>query len=492
MPVLPNEKISIQLVFSDIILSAINDDKIYLTQWHPKLYWDLETHDDYEVRLDVPASYSVATSGALNIEKKYYHANNIKSFGVFISENLKEKEISIKGIKALCLYPPEKEKQAEFILSIVSDVIIFYLDFFGFYPYSNLTIVPGLENPDGGWPIASSLIGLHGIATMNKPANMTWRSRTHWEWIIAHEIGHQYFSEYVIGEDRNHHIGWLMIGLGVYSDREYMRSRGLSGIKHKKLIESYLKGIEKGLDTTIEQPEEAFSKIDYDFNNLVVHGKGFSVISALSCTLGHETFKEILEKCLKDFNAHRLGVYRFRFLCEEQTGADLAWFFDQWTHSNKYLSYVISQIDRTTLGSQYVTKIHIKRVSNLKMPVPIASYFEDGTVQINATNRLLDENIIILNSSAPLVYAKIDPYEELPLIAPIDKEIRLLSNVKSGKQAYDLYSRIKQTGLARNHQFFKLGLMLYDGGYFDESLQVFCWISKWAKYEPSLLFGATV
>lgn len=45
--------------------------------------------------------------------------------------------------------------------------------------------------------------------------------------------------------------GWLWIALGIYADREYVRSRNLSLEKHKGLISNYIKAVREGLDTTV-------------------------------------------------------------------------------------------------------------------------------------------------------------------------------------------------------------------------------------------------
>ena len=68
----------------------------------------------------------------------------------------------------------------------------------------------------------------------------------------------------------------------------------------------------------------------------------------------------------------RLGISEFLNICEEESGQDLDWFFDQWVNSNKFLSYDISSQKSDKLGSRYRSEIEVKCLGNLKMPVPVA------------------------------------------------------------------------------------------------------------------------
>jgi hypothetical protein len=200
-----------------------------------------------------------------------------------------------------------------------------------------------------------------------------------------------------------------MIGLGIYADREYVQARNLGSAKHQGLMERYIGGVRSGLDTTINITPEQRAKIDFDFNNVVEHGKSYSVISALDCVLGQETFSRIYQRCLDEFGGRRLGVSEFRTVCEEESGRDLEWFFDQWVNSNKFLSYEIASKKCEKTDSGYKSEVEVKCLGDLKMPVPVAAYFDDGTSQIQFTDRLKDINLLKFNSSSALKEVRLDP-----------------------------------------------------------------------------------
>ncbi len=58
-----------------------------------------------------------------------------------------------------------------------------------------------MDYPAGGYPVATSLVVIHGEEQMEKKPEALFR------WITAHETGHMYWSEYVLAEARTRWIG---------------------------------------------------------------------------------------------------------------------------------------------------------------------------------------------------------------------------------------------------------------------------------------------
>ena len=74
-----------------------------------------------------------------------------------------------------------------------------------------------------------------------------------------------------------------MIGLGIYADREYCRARGITD-QHERFFDEYTDAVRRGIDTTVDLTPEQLEDVTWDFNSIVTHGKGFSIISALEVT----------------------------------------------------------------------------------------------------------------------------------------------------------------------------------------------------------------
>jgi beta-lactamase regulating signal transducer with metallopeptidase domain/tetratricopeptide (TPR) repeat protein len=472
-PILPGKSADLQIKFN-ILAPAYKDvDKIAVGRWYPHLWRGFETHDDYKVKLSVPEEYVVVTSGFLNKKTGYYHAEDVRSFGLFLGKGFDSIDANAKNVNIRCIFTPNSRKCAELLLKTAVDVINFYRQRFGFYPSKCLTIIPGMSTPAGGYPVATNIVAVHGMEKLDS------MPKYHWQWITAHEIGHQYCGEHILSKDPADSFDWLMIGLGIYADREYTQARNLSLAKHQGLMNRYSKGVRAGLDTTINITHEQQSKIQWDFNNVVVHGKSYSVISALDCVLGKETFSRIYQRCLKEFAGRRLGISDFQIVCEDESDQDLGWFFDQWVNSNKFLSYEISSKKCEKLRRGYKSEIEVKCLGNLKMPVPVAAYFEDGSSQIKSTNRLSNTDIIEFKSSAPLKEVRLDPANKLAMVIPsptsnskVVGTARQLPWSGAGEKALEFFKQAKRIQ-ADVEVWFKLGLNLYDGGYYPEALESF-------------------
>jgi tetratricopeptide (TPR) repeat protein len=197
--------------------------------------------------------------------------------------------------------------------------------------------------------------------------------------------------------------------------------------------------------------------------------------------LGDELFGRIYRRCLKEFTGRRLGVAEFRAFCEQESGRDLGWFFDQWVNSNKYLSYEIASQKCEKKGDTHVTEIEVRRLGTLKMPVPVAVEFEDGTTQLALTNRLRDVDKIRLKSRSPLKGAELDPDEALAMVVPpplpgakqIGEIIGGLPWVGAGDRAREVFEQARERELSDAGSWYKLGMMLYDGENYKEALVAF-------------------
>jgi hypothetical protein len=252
-PLLPGGRVELQIDFHGSLV-APQYGALMLRDWHPRLWWGCLAHDDFEVRIDIPQGYEVAASGRVDGEKKSWRGCGLRTFGIVSAQDFERAEARAGDVLIRSLFTPEGRACAELLLETAVEVIDFYRSEFGFYPYPFLSIVPGMEDPAGGFPFATGIVAIHGQERLNE------RPTDFWRWITAHEIGHQYWGEYVLEADSP---GWLSIALGIYMDREYARARGLDRGIHRRMMERYLKGVREGVDTTVERPAEQLASIDF-------------------------------------------------------------------------------------------------------------------------------------------------------------------------------------------------------------------------------------
>lgn len=481
-PVKPDDKLELKVTFSAGNLLGTNLEEIKLIRWYPRVWWeDIYTHDSFEVKLDVPLEYTLAISGIMNKNTGYYENQGVRTCGIYLGKNLRKEVRNVGEIQIVSLFREEGSKCANLCLETAVDAVTFYKNWLGFYPFKFLYIIPGVNQPWGGYPFASGIVVIHGQQQFDSKALL------HWKWISAHEIGHQYWGEYVIDDDNP---AWLWIGMGIYADREYTLARKLGLEKHLGLMNRYLDGIRKHYDTTVDIPPAQFRKIDFDHNNVVVHGKGYSIISALEAVLGKEIFQKMYKKCLRDFGGNRLGYKEFCQVCETVSSENLDWFFDQWVRSNKYLSYFITSQKSTKEQNQFISEIVVEKAGTMQMPVPVQATFEDGTIQTKTIDRHFKINKIIFTSDSKLRDAILDPKHQFAMIKDSlyfseGEIIDLISQLPyegAGEQALDIYKKAKKLNLRENRPWFKLGMTLFDGGFYTESFEAY---QKFIELKPS-------
>lgn len=481
-PVSSRSKVTLKIKFRLSASNLLGEDKeeIMLKNWYPRLWWDgLRTHDSFEAKLDIPNGYALAISGRLNKETGYYENNGVKTFRVYLGKGLETEERKVEDVLITALFTEKGSECARLCLETAVDVVKYYKNWLGFYPFKFLYIIPGGTDPWGGYPFASGIVVIHGQEKFETEPLL------HWKWITAHEIGHQYWGEYVMDDDTP---SWLWIGMGIYADREYTNFRNLGMEKHSGLMNRYLDGVLKYYDTTVDIPPAQREKILFDYNNIVTHGKGYSIISAIECILGKEAFENIYKRCLKDYGGKRLGYKEFWRVCEEESGEDLSWLFEQWVRSNKYLSYQIISQESIKEKDNYTSTVKVECTGSLKMPVPVKAVFEDGSNEIKYTNRLFNVNYLIFESKSKLKEVMLDPDNKLAMIkdslfVPPEELSEIISQLPlpwtgAGEDALRYFERARESKLDNILSWFKLGLILFDGVYYEESFDAFQWINE--------------
>ncbi|MHC4220122.1 MAG: hypothetical protein ACYSU7_16880 [Planctomycetota bacterium] len=492
-PLPPGQVVQLAIEFVETFGLPESLAGIPLTDWHPRLWWGYPTHDDYEVDVQMPSGWVLGTSGRPDEKSGRWRATGARSFGLFVGKGLEVSQAASGPVAIQCIHTPAAAPCAKLLLETAVDAVGYYRDHFGMYPHASLTIIPGGTRPMGGYPVATAMVAIHGQERFSD------RPPLHWQWITAHEIGHQYWLEHVLSAERDD-WGWLMIGLGIHADRGYCLARGLSLGKHGEIMERYVAGVREHLDTTVERPYEQLANVKFDFNNVVVHGKGYAIISALDCLLGPETFARIVRRCLDEFGGRRLGRADFQAVCEQESGRDLAWFFDQWVRTNRYLSHRITGQESTKQRGAYVSEVRVERLGTLLMPVPVEARFADGTSRRAFTDRLSEVAVLRFTSSGPLTEAVVDPDGVLPLVVPppeittaqLGAMISGLSWTGAGGTALRLYHQADAIGWENVGAWAKLGMTLYDGRHYPEALDAFRRVEDLADQDSAWWFASCV
>jgi tetratricopeptide (TPR) repeat protein len=499
-PARPGARIELGVHFTH--KAAVTNGQVHLGLWHPRLWWDgLRTRDSFKVKLDVPPGYAVAASGRLNPATGAFENDCVVThFGIFLSNAMKAERREAAGVELMALFTDKGKACALFCLEAASDIVSFYKEWLGFYPHKSLVILPGGSEPMGGYPYASGIVVIHGQETFD-PAKGEKRNRW-WTWITAHEIGHQYWGESVISGDvlGDYTESWLMIGMGISADKEYMLRRGFGWDSHQSFIDGYLAGAKGKLDTTMDAPPSLVKAQRFDRNNILIHGKGFTVLSALETVLGRESFDRLYRRVVRGYSGKRLEWREFRRMAEEEAGQNLGWFFEDWVRTGKILECRV--VSKTSVPGEggFASEVRVEYGMNaVRMPVAVKAVFEDGTSEIQTTERLARTNVLRFSSQTPLKEVILDPDRRLGLFREaipwtadeIAAAVEDLDWTGTGEAALDFYRRPETASVTVTHVWFKLGLLLFDGGFYPESLEAFRKCRDLARTKGDL-FGALV
>jgi tetratricopeptide (TPR) repeat protein len=482
---MPGERVELTIEFGANWRPNAKTASSYAT---PLLWWGFGTHDDYDVKIDVPAGFAFASSGRLNAATGRYVAQGVRAFGLFLAKGYEMAEADAGDVKVRALFTAKGRPCAELLLKSAVDAIGFYRQEFGLYPHKSLSIVPGSDYPAGGYPAASALVVVHGQERMSE------RPEGWWRWITAHEIGHEYWSEHVMA-DGTDSLSWLMIGLGIYADREYRRARGIGeGVGESQ--ERYVRGVREGLDTTMDLTDEQERAVKFDFNNVVFHGKSAAMVNALESVMGKEAFRRVYVKALKEYSGKRLGWREFQRLCEVETGEDLGWFFGQWARSSRAAMFKVTGTDCTQSAGGFDCRVKVERTGSMRMPVTVAVRFEDGTEQRARTEWMLDVNEMRFQAKSKLKESVLEPDGAVAMAeAPGAEEQALRDKLRempwtgAGAAALDLYKQALKTEPKEGSVWTKLSLTLYDGRYYEEALDA---LARLERADPAERFLAHV
>jgi tetratricopeptide (TPR) repeat protein len=228
----------------------------------------------------------------------------------------------------------------------------------------------------------------------------------------------------------------------------------------------------------MDAPPSLRKQQKFDTNNVVIHGKGFAVLSALEVLLGREEFGALYGRVFKDWAWRRLGWRDLRRAAEEASGRRLDDFFEDWVRSNKALVGRIASAASEPAATGFVTDVRVEfDPDSIRMPVPVEAVFEDGMRQTALTDGISPVCRLRFESRAKLKEARLDPEARLPLLAEalpktaaeLADAVAALDWSGTGGAALAIFKNPETAKITTAFTFFKLGLLLFDGGSYREA-----------------------
>ncbi len=315
------------------------------------------THFDtsfYLVRVTAPADLVVVTSG-IEIGREYeledqvltFVAGPARDFYLAASKDyiVVSKRVGKTTINSYAL--PEGKDEAKFALGVAQDAIKSFNERFGVYPYTEFDIVStsmtamGMEYP-GVVALSRDFYDPSGQAAVSMmPADDNGAlfvdggyqvaevlPRSVFESVVAHEVGHQWFYNFV-GNDQIDEP-WLDESVVQYvTGLYYLDSDGRAAFR------TWMDGLDSRWsrvgrdDVPIGMPAKAYMSREY---GAIVYGRGGLFVEALAEEMGQRTFDEFLRDY---YVSHTWDIGTgdaFRQLAEHHCQCDLTALFEEWVY----------------------------------------------------------------------------------------------------------------------------------------------------------------
>ncbi|MEE9166207.1 MAG: M1 family metallopeptidase [Candidatus Neomarinimicrobiota bacterium] len=310
----------------------------------------------------------------------HFHQENVHDFAWFADADwiVRKGELwfadSSRKVTLWSMYLPKNAKLWENSIEYVHDAGYWYSKFYGDYPYNHITAVDGDLSAGGGMEYPNITVISSG------------GSKDLLEFVIMHEVGHNWFYGILGSNERDH--AWMDEGLNEYSNIRYWEKK----YPHRNgalTIVDFLQnklGIARNLDFSWihyfgyqaraasgdDQPIEMTSA-DFDRGNYgsIVYFKTAVCMRFLHHYLGEERIDQIMQDYYETWKFKHPTPAEFRSFFEKHLDEDLSWFFADMINHTKVIDYSVSKVEDDG--------VEVENLGSMSPPVELAFYNESGT-----------------------------------------------------------------------------------------------------------------
>ena len=326
---------------------------------------DLDFAYDNKGAMDFPKSNDTTKT-------LHFHQENVHDFAWFADKryHVLKGEVELPHSKnkvtTWAMFTNNESNLWKNSIEYLNDATYYYSLWNGDYPYNHVTAVDGALSAGGGmeYPNITVVGESYDAFTL--------------ETTIMHEVGHNWFYGILGSNERDH--GWMDEGLNSmnenryienkYPERKYIGNDSLSkkkflnwfDISHYKNKTSYELGYLINARKNFDQPIEEFSG-EYTPSNYggIVYDKTALVFDYLMAYLGEELYDKCMHQYFDSWKFKHPQPADLRKVFEEETGKDLAWFFDGIIKTTKKIDYKIAGSKKdTTNPANILLKIRNK------------------------------------------------------------------------------------------------------------------------------------
>jgi hypothetical protein len=419
-PVPPNETVQFKIAFHDqfgevFARTGYNHGFMMGAQWFPKVgvWWqggwnchqfhaNTEFFADfgtYDVKLTVPQNEVVGASGVQLDEAKNndgtktltLRGEDIHDFAWTAQPDYHVVEGDFNGstgkVKIRLLMQPGHINQADRHMRIMQQTMKRFDDWYGPYPYKQITVVDPGDLRAGGMEYPTLITG-----------DTTW-----WmpdglrliEQVVEHEFGHQYWYGMVATNEFEE--AWLDEGINSYTECKILDDifgQDKSATDLWRITESDVSQQRNGYLSALDfDPITRFAYLYMNGSSYgnVTYGKSTTVLYTLEKVIGEETLKRALRTYFTRYRFTHPTKEDFLKTVEEVSGQNLRWFYDQAVYGTQVLDYEVLRARSDRLDwyiekppdekkgeTMYRTMVLVHRKGDFIFPVDVVIKFDNG------------------------------------------------------------------------------------------------------------------
>ncbi|WP_303309472.1 M1 family metallopeptidase [Hymenobacter sp. BT730] len=338
-----------------------------------------------EISMTVPSKYVTLSNGALVSQKPagaglrtdtwkmemphapYLFMMAVGDFKIY-KDTWRGKEVSY-------YLEPKYAPFAKQIFGNTPDMLEFFSNRLGVeYPWNKYSQIVVRDYVSGAMENTSAT--LHGDFVQMTDKQLVDREYQN-ESVIAHELFHQWFGDYVTAESwSNLTVNESMADFseGLYAEHKYGADAADSH-NHRNL-RNYLR--------SPKDAQKQLVRFHYDDKedmfDLVSYQKGGAILDMLRTYLGDDVFFAGLQKYLKDNALGNGEAHQMRLAMEAVSGKDLNWFYNQWYYGT---GHPVVSIDYAWDAAKKVQSVTVKQNQPgqiFQLPFAI-DYYVNGKVE---------------------------------------------------------------------------------------------------------------
>ncbi|MGY3087624.1 aminopeptidase N [Hymenobacter sp. UYAg731] len=269
---------------------------------------------------------------------------------------------------------PKYAPFAKQIFGNTPDMLEFYSNRLGVeYPWNKYSQIVARDYVSGA--MENTTATLHG-----EQVQMTDRELIDREYgsesVIAHELFHQWFGDYVTAESwSNITVNETMADFseGLYAEHKY--GKDAADAHYYRYLRRYLSSPRDATKNLVrfhyDEQEEVFDLVSYQ--------KGGAIMDMLRTYLGDDVFFAGLQKYLKDNALGNGEAHQMRLAFEAVSGQDLNWFWNQWYFAPGHPVVTIDYAWDAAKKAETVTVKQTQTGQTFRLPFTI-DYYAGGKV----------------------------------------------------------------------------------------------------------------